>query len=335
MAALRRLAAAIAGTLAAVLLPLSMVSVWVAGVVTDTHRYVATVGPLADDPTVQNAAIRALDADALKLIDLGIRTPALVRYLRSHGFAHLADAGGTLTTAVRQQIGATAAELVTAAVKGPHFAAAWKAANRTAHEELIRILEHRSAIVDDSGRVSVELGAVLNAIAAALQQQGLIRPGALPQVHTSFALIRTGDLKKVRSYYRTLDALGFWLPIGWLIAFAAAVLLARRRIRAVRLVLFGSVIGLMVVIIGSVALGGRIADRSPDTDVARAVWDRLTSDLRLALLVTSLLAAAGFTWLSTLVPNRIGQPPGRNAILLARITAGILVVVAGVMAVTG
>ena len=40
---------------ACVLAPLSVVSVWARGEVTDTSRYVQTVAPLASDPAVQQA----------------------------------------------------------------------------------------------------------------------------------------------------------------------------------------------------------------------------------------------------------------------------------------
>ena len=60
--------ASLAGLLAAVLLPLSIASVWVHGVVSDTDRYVETVTPLADDDVVKAAAVKELQRKALQLV---------------------------------------------------------------------------------------------------------------------------------------------------------------------------------------------------------------------------------------------------------------------------
>lgn len=335
MVALRRVSAAVAGVLAAVLLPLSMVSVWVAGLVTDTDRYVATVGPLADDPTIRKAAIRVLDAEAVRLVDLGIRSPALVRYLKDHGYGKLATSGGRITAALQKEVAATVHSAVTAAVEGPHFKTVWKAANRTAHGEMVKVLsDDDDALVDPDGRVTVELGTVLNTVADTLQEQGLVPPGALPKPKTSFTLVKTDDLADAQRAYRTLDALGFWLPVAWLVTFVLAIVLSRRKVRTTRLMLFTSVVGVLALIVGIDLLGNSLADSTPDPDVTSTVWERITHGLRLALLVTTLFAGAVFTWFSSLVPNRAGQPPSRTATLTARIAAGVLVAVAVVLAVT-
>lgn len=336
MGALRRLSAAVAGVIAALLLPLGMLSSWVSGLATDTDRYVSTVGPLADDSVIQKATIRALETETFKLVDLGTRSPALVRYLRSHGFAALATSGGAITAAVRDEIEKTVRQVVRDAVESSSFRPVWETANRSAHRELVRILsDDEDAVIDRDGRVSVELGAVLNTAAAGLQKTGLIPPGELPEVKTSFALVSSTDLDKARRSYQTLEALGFWLPVLWVVAVVLAIVLSRRRARAVRLMLFGGVAGILALILGIEWLGRTLADRSPDAEVTSVVWEQVTDGLRLALLVVSLVAAAGFTWLSTLVPNRLGQPAGRTATLVARVSAGLLVAVAVAMVVTG
>src|SRR4051812_17894708 len=64
----RSLTATLTGLLAALLLPISLVSVWVDGVLSDTGTYVETVTPLADDDAVKAAAVTELQRAALQLV---------------------------------------------------------------------------------------------------------------------------------------------------------------------------------------------------------------------------------------------------------------------------
>jgi hypothetical protein len=330
----RRPVAALAGVLAALLLPLGLASAWLDAVVTDTNRYVDTVGPVAEDPVVRRAVIAALDREAGKLVDLGVRTPALVEFLTDHGFGALARSGGKVSAALEKEVADAVHQAVRAAVTGPHFSPVWKSANRTAHAEMIRVLEDEDGkVVDRDGKITIDLGPQLDSVLTALQKQGLVPPGTLPELGASFTLLTTDDLEDARRGYQLLDALGLWLPVGWLVAFVLVVTLSRRRVRATRWVLLGSLIGLLALLLGVAWLGNEVADRSPDRDVTVAIWEQVTLGLRAALTVTSLLAAAVFTWLSTLVPNRIGIPPSRTAVLTGRLVAGVLVVLAVVMVV--
>src|SRR3954471_15588610 len=70
----RSLAATLTGLLAALLLPVSLVSVWVDGMVSDTDTYVGTVTPLADDDAVKAAAVTELQRAALQLVASSGRT---------------------------------------------------------------------------------------------------------------------------------------------------------------------------------------------------------------------------------------------------------------------
>lgn len=332
---LRRWAAAVAGLLAGVLLPLGIASAWVDAVLTDTDRYVDVVGPVADDPDVERALISALDRETLRLVDLGVRSPELVRFLNAHGFGALARSGGTVTDALESEVTDVVRQAVRAGVTDPAFARAWRTANRAAHAELVRVLgDQDGKVVDRDGRVGLELGTVLEPVLTGLQRQGLVPPGPLPEVRPSFTLLKTADLEKAGRGYRLLDALGFWLPAAWLVCFVLAIALSRRRVRVARRVLLGSLAGLLVLQVGAVWLGEQIADRSPDRDLTVAIWDQVSLGLRTALSVVSLLTAAAFTWLSTLVPNRIGVPPSRTAVLIGRVAAGGLLALAVAMLVT-
>jgi hypothetical protein len=291
----------IATVLAAVLLPLGLVSSWVAGVVTDTTRYVDTVGPLASDPVVQQAAIRRLDAEALRLIDFKAQRSGLEQLLQQRGLAPLVERGAlALADAARVEIEKVVHDVVVSVVTGPQFADAWRAANRSAHEQLVAVLEGDDGLVDSKGRVTVELGTVLNTVVAILETNGLVAADRIPDVRTSFALMKADDLSRARLAYRILGAIGFWLPLVWLLAIVLALVLAPVRRRAWWRVAVSSVLATVVLGLGMVVARNAITGGVPDAAVLRAVWDTLVTDLRTAMrtvLVVGLVVLA-VLWLT-------------------------------------
>ncbi|HET6939798.1 MAG TPA: hypothetical protein VFI19_14375, partial [Nocardioides sp.] len=76
----RTFLAGLTGLLAAVLLPVSLLSVWVHDVVGDTNTYVETVTPLADDEVVRAAATAELQRQAMALVGTtGVTAPGIDR----------------------------------------------------------------------------------------------------------------------------------------------------------------------------------------------------------------------------------------------------------------
>jgi hypothetical protein len=282
---LRTLLAGLAGLLAAVLLPASVLSVWVDGVVTDTDRYVETVTPLADDDVVKAAAVKELEREALQLV--------------------AATGTGLSTGAATQQLVHLAVERV---VESPTFRTAWVQANRTAHEQLIAVLEDRSTMVlDDRGRVTIELGTVLTAIAQDLAARGLIDPDRVPDMSASFAVMDADQLAKARRAYDALDALGFWLPVAWALMILLTLLLARRRLATTSKLALASLLTLGLLALALVLARSALTDDLPDRDVARAVWDVLLAGLWRSIEVIAIVLAV-VALVTGLLGRRRGQP---------------------------
>lgn len=261
------------GLLAAVLLPLSLLSIWVNGVVSDTDTYVDTVAPLADDEVVQAAAVDEIERATVQLIAGSGTAPPGV---------------GILVHAV-----------VTRVVASPAFRTAWVTANRIAHDQVIGVLEGRREVaLDDQGRVTIELGGVYAAVADALAAQGL--PGArrVAALDASIPVMDADGLARARRGYQLLDALGFWLPFGWMVAVLLTLLLARRRLAASAGLAIGSVLALGVLALGLWVARGVLTRDLPQRGAARQVWDVVTAslwhqlELAAALLAVVALVAA-------------------------------------------
>ncbi|WP_183407858.1 hypothetical protein [Nocardioides marmoriginsengisoli] len=282
--------------LVALLLPLGMLSSWTASVLSDTDRYVDTVAPLASDPVVKKAAVKHLTRETVKLVEGSADDPRIGDVLRRLGYDALADA-------VRPQLERAVRAVVVTTVESPYFADAWREANRSAHAQLVAVLEgRRGAILDDEGRVSIELGTVLNTIRAALQRQGLpVGLSRLPTVDTSFALVKADDLDNARFAYETLKAAGFWLPIACLAAAVLALVLSGRRWRTLRSLGTVSAVAMILLLLLLAWVRSALAGSSGDPEVTRVIWDVVVSDLRsgvLVAMVVGALVAVGAGWMS-------------------------------------
>lgn len=294
MSSARTVPAAIAGVIAAVLLPLALLSSWVAGVVTDSDRYVATVAPLATDPAVVDAVISRLDNETEALVDSAVASLGATELLERFGFS-------TLTEAARAQLDGVVLQVVTALVRSPEFATAWEAANRSAHEQLVAVLEgNEDAVLDNSGRVSIELGTVVNTITAELRDKGLVPDGVLPELDASFALVESEKLSSAQEIYWVLDLLGFWLPVLWLLALTTALLLTGRRVLIVRRLATAAVGAMALLLLALAAARRQVVGALPDESVSGAVWDVLVQRLEVTIWVVGAVAAlvaVGAHWL--------------------------------------
>jgi len=249
--------------LASLLLPLALSSAWLATVVTDTDAYVDTVGPLASDSDVQAAAVDALEGAAVSTVEEA--------------------AGASLDANTRNQVRAA----VGLAVEAPEFETVWREANRIAHDEAVVILEDEGGQqVTEDGRVVVELGPVFDSVVQSLDEQGLVDAAAVPPVQASVPLVKTSDLDRAQTAYALLDAAGFWVPALWLVLVVLTLLVASERRRAAVWLAVGSIIGLLMLVLGLVVARGALVSElgsSTDDDLIRAIWDVLVSRLYWAI----------------------------------------------------
>jgi len=177
------------------------------------------------------------------------------------------------------------------------FRTAWIAANRTAHDQLVAVLEGRDQVaLDDQGRVTIQLGGVYAAVAKELAATGL--PGAqqVANLDASIAVMDADQLTRARRAYQLLDALGFWLPFGWMVAVLLTLVFARRKVAATAKLAIGSLVALGLLALGLTVARTRLTEDLPQRDVARQVWDVVTAQLwhqlELAAVVLAVIALA-------------------------------------------
>ncbi len=254
---------------ACLLLPLAVLATWVDTVVSDTGVYVDTVGPLAEDRDVQEAAADRLVAVAGDDLPLGAARPVL-------------------------------REAALRVVESEAFPPVWREANRATHREAIRVLEDEGG---SHGTVTVELDGLFSALVGELTRSQGLPPVQLPDLDPRFTIAESEDLAQARSAYSLLDTAGFWLPVAWLAAVALALLVARSRRRTAIGLGLGSALGMLLLLAALPIARGVAMGRVPATDqeLAGAVWDVVTESLRygallglvIGLLVAAVLAAVG------------------------------------------
>ncbi|KAK1183756.1 hypothetical protein B7755_039885 [Streptomyces sp. NBS 14/10] len=248
-------------SLACLLVPVSLVSVWLHDVLLDTGRYMATVSPLAKDPAIQDAALRHV-RQALNARRSGRDlTSDIASWLRRQGVSpKAADAvqglGLRLDPAVDQALTRVAAHVV----RGDQFPAVWVGANRAGHNALVHVLtgEGHGAVGVDGETVTLDVGAAVKKVKRQLRHVGLSSASAIPDVDRRMVLFHSDQLGRVRFGARLLDLAGVWLPGLTALLGTSGVLLARRRRRALARAALATAVT-------SLALGAGLA-------VARRYW---------------------------------------------------------------
>ncbi len=175
---LRRVGAVALIVLTVIVFAAGVAGAWARRTVLDTDRYVATVGPLAEDPAVQEYLARTITNQVFEALDVQDRLEVVLQE-RADRLVFLA---GPITDSVRGFV----QDQVDKVVASEQFARLWTEVNRLAHEQAVRLLE------GDTDVVSIEEGkAVLNLLPVANEVlkgvSGVVselvgRPVTLPEI---------------------------------------------------------------------------------------------------------------------------------------------------------
>jgi hypothetical protein len=164
----------------------------------NTDRWVAVVGPLASDPTVQTSVAQTTTAMTMNALDVQDRSRSLPGPLRNLA----APVESTLSTFVTN----TATQLV----QSPQFAQVWVGANREIHQGLVQFLRSGQLPADgavkvDDGQVEVNLLMLMPTFLQVLQQGA---PAALAsRLPTDFGYVSVGQVSSLATLQRAVRAL--------------------------------------------------------------------------------------------------------------------------------
>ncbi|NML52299.1 hypothetical protein HHL19_27170 [Streptomyces sp. R302] len=284
-----------------VLVPLGLVAAWTADLLGDTDRYVQTMAPLASDPDVQAAvATRVTDA-VMDHIDLESLLQGVAPDQRPLVEKALGKLGGSLEGALASFVHDRAQDVVAS----PAFETIWTDANRLVHTSVDRALtgDQDGAVKIETDTVTIDLAPVIERVKERLVDSGLTVAADIPEVHTSFTVLRSDDIGKAKTGFALLQAFGVWLPVIAVLCVAGGVLLAVRRRRALVAAALGFalaalVLGIALTVFRTVYLNALPSSVSPAA--AGSVYDTLTRFLRTSVRVCAVLGVlvALAAWLS-------------------------------------
>ena len=244
--------------LACVLAPLSVVAVWADDFVVNTDRYVATVGPLATDPTVQTAVTDQVTTLITQQVDLPSLVNSVAGVLPDNGIGSSAASAlkaltGPIVGGVTDFIHGTVAKVVAS----PAFATAWTQLNRTAHASAVKALTGQGggAVQLKGNDVTIDLAPVIEQVKSQLVASGFGLAANIPIVHTSFTVLSSDAVPQVKTGFRLLQIAGNWLPVVAVLLGAAGIALALRHRNALIGASVGVAVGMLV--LGIVLAVGR------------------------------------------------------------------------------
>lgn len=302
----RSAAAGVLITLACVLAPLSVASVWASTVLSDTDQYVETVAPIADDPGVQAAIADEVTVAIMDNLDIDALTQEALGVLAEQDNMppRVADALPALAVPLSQGIESFTHSQAERLLASPAFETVWDEVNRVAHTQVVTLLEGNEggAVSAQDDTITLNLGPIIEQVKERLVAQGFELADRIPAIDRSFVLVESEAITRAQRVYVVLNALGAWLPFIAVGLFAGGVYAAHNRRRAL---LRGSlgVVAAMVVLGAGLALARTFYVETTPADILTAqsaghVFETLVrflrSSLRAVAVLFLLLAVAAF-----------------------------------------
>lgn len=290
-----------------------MVAAWASSIVGDTDRYVDTVRPLASDKDIQKAAADRVTNALMARLDLTALLQDAAPAQRPLLEKALGRLGPSLESAVRSFVN----DKAQAVVASDAFEKIWTDANRRIHSAVDKALTGSGggAVKIENDTVTLDLAPVVDQVKQRLVDSGMTVAGKIPEIHTDFTVVRSEDIGKVKTYFRVLQLVGFWLPVVAVLLVAAGVLLSthRRRVLIVAALCFAFatlLLGVALTVFRVVYLDALPAGVSQPA--AGSLYDTLTRFLRTSVrsVVALGVVIAVAAWLTG---------PGRHAALVRRL----------------
>jgi cell division protein FtsB len=239
----RGLTAWVLVVIAAILFPIALTAYWGQRTLTDTQRYVATVAPLAQDPTVKQAVGEKVTAVLVTQIDAQNRVAELLQ-----DNPKLQPLAGPIAVAVNNLVGQT----VTKVLDSDQFDQLWITVNTKLQQALISALSNdpTGAVTFQGDQVILDTGDLIAVVKQKLVDQGLSFAANIPVppvADREVVLLTSPQLKQARIAYAVAQPIAEWLIYATLLLFVVAVLISRKRARMTMAVGFAIILGALAV----------------------------------------------------------------------------------------
>ncbi|SOD72465.1 hypothetical protein SAMN05892883_1856 [Jatrophihabitans sp. GAS493] len=229
--------------LGAVCATLSVPAIWSRNLVLNTDRYVQTMTPLASNPGIQAAVIKAVDQQFAENVDV----KALLADVLPPRAAVLA---GPLQSAANSLVNTVATKFV----ESDAFVTIWVQVNKIAHTQIVALLTGKGSASDvlsiQNGNVLLNLAPIVEQVKTQLVQAGLGVAARVPAVGVTIQIAEVKGIEAARTYVHLLDRIAHWLPLLAIIFFVLAAFLSRRHRRTVVISALSTAFGMLLLGIG-------------------------------------------------------------------------------------
>ncbi|HEY5976485.1 MAG TPA: SHOCT domain-containing protein [Solirubrobacterales bacterium] len=202
--------------LGSVLAFISVFAIWVERQAFNTDDWVATSDKMLQDPTIRAALSDYLVDQLYENVDVEKELEEILP-------GETKDLAGPVSGGLRSVAADGAGKLLETSTA----AELWKDANRTAHEQLVEVLEDKKeAVSTDEGDVKLQLGTLVTNLA---DQVGIGASLAekLPPDAAEVTILRSDELKTAQNIARAVKGLAIVLSLLTFIAFGVAIYLSR------------------------------------------------------------------------------------------------------------
>jgi hypothetical protein len=238
------LAAWVLLVVAALLFPIALTAFWAQKTIVDTQRYVETVAPLADDPTIQKAVAAQVTTAINNQIDASGQVDSILS-----DYPKLKPLAGPITAGLHQLVATTVDKVVTS----DQFASIWTGLNQRVQEGVIKVLSNDAStgpITIQGDQVVLDTGDLIDAVKQRLVDRGITWAANLPVPSVAdrqIVLLTSPQLAQARLAYQIAQPISQWLIFFVILLFIAAVLVAVRRARMVAAVGIAILLGTLAV----------------------------------------------------------------------------------------
>jgi hypothetical protein len=296
----RRITSWVLLVLAALLIPVSVVSVWAIRTVTDTNRYVDTMAPLARNQViVNNLADKATDA----LFSTHVVQDKVASVLPAAAKPIVAP----VVNEVRQYVHSLALQVF----ESPKFGQLWDTLNRHTHDAVLDVLTGKQSAlterIEKGGQIVLNVSPALTDIINTANARGVtlfnpLKPVLSESNSLGVTVVSKNQVSKFSGWFNLVVKLKWVVPAVALVVAALALIVAvERRKTLLRMAVGVALMTLLVLAglsLGRITFLNQASGHSLDRQVAGAVWDTLLrylkTDLRWTLLASVLVALAAW-----------------------------------------
>jgi hypothetical protein len=240
---------------AALLFPIALTAFWAQRTLTDTERYIATVAPLADDPSVQQAVGETVTNAITKQLDAQNRVNELLT-----DYPRLQPLAGPIASGVNSLVERTVDQFLAS----DQFKDLWRTINVKLQQGLVRALEEKEggAVTIADGQVVLDTGDLIEIVKQRLVDRGLTFAANIPVppvADRTVVLLDSPELKRAQFFYGIAQPAAQWLIYLVLLMFVGAILLSRNRPRMTVAVGVALILGAVLIRLGLVVAQDQVS----------------------------------------------------------------------------